>query len=176
MSEVSWPAALAFVWLPNNDGQGYHCDPGDPGGATSWGVTHATWSDAVATGLVAGDLANATQKALALVLHEKFWKPCRCDLLAPGDDLAVFNFGMAAGIGRAERVLQSVVGVPVDGDVGPVTLAAVAALPPTTLTARFTAAEEAFYAHCGDAPLFLRGWDGRADRCQVECMKLAGWG
>lgn len=174
MSAASWPTALAFVWRPDFDGQGWHCDPGDSGGATSWGITHSDWADSVAAGLVTGTLQNASKADLERVLHVRFWNVCRCDALPPGDDLAVFNFAMVAGVGRGERVLQSVLGVGVDGIVGPKTLAAAAALPPATLIARFTAAEETFYAHCASAPLFLRGWDRRADACRDESLKLAG--
>jgi lysozyme family protein len=174
MVASSFQPSLAFVWRPENDGQPDHTDPGDSGGETNMGVTIASWNDAVAAGLVSGTLAAASNDDLALILRKNYWDACQCDALAAGDDLAVFNFGMAAGPGRAERILQSVVGVAVDGVIGPVTLAAVAAQPPQMLIATFTAAEETFYTHCAGAPLFLRGWDRRAEDCKALALQLAG--
>jgi lysozyme family protein len=174
MVASSFQPSLAFVWRPENDGQPDHTDPGDSGGETNMGVTIATWNGAVSRGLVSGALATASSDDLALILKVDFWRVVGCDSLPAGDDLAVFNFAMAAGPGTGARVLQSMLGVGVDGDVGTETLAAAAKLAPGDLIPKFTAAEETFYAHCAGAPLFLRGWDRRAEDCKALALQLAG--
>ena len=171
--DSSWPASLAFVWLPSNDGAVYHCDPNDTGGETSWGVTHTTWAAAVEHGLVADvPLAEATRDNLALVLKTNFWNVAGCDRLAVGVDMAVFNLAMVGGPGRAARVLQQIVGVAVDGQVGPQTLAAAGKFSSDSLIRKFTVSEETFYASIPPAKFFLRGWDRRAEDCKVAALAL----
>jgi lysozyme family protein len=175
--ESSWPTALAFVERPENDGQGLHVDPGDPGGATNRGVDLASWQDAEEAGLVSGTLAAATQVDLALVLHDRFWLACQCDKMPAGVDLAVYNFAMVAGIHAAARLAEAVSGAPLDRSVyiiGPVTLAHIARMDPAAMIRAFTSAEEKDYAACADAWRFLKGWDRRAGDCQVVALQLAG--
>ncbi len=167
MAIDNFPACLAFVWRPENDGQPDHTDPDDTGGETNMGVTAASWGWAVQHGYVApGPLATATRDGLAAVLAAECWTPCGCGSLARGVDLAVFNLAMAAGAGRAAYILQAVVGTEQDGIVGPITLAAAAAMAPADLIAAFTDREESFYARCPTAWKFLRGWDRRAEDCR----------
>ena len=172
----SWPTALAFVWEPDNDGGGDHTDPGDSGGETNRGVTHATWADMQARGVVPADVAlrNATLEQLGTVLKVGFWDACRCDELPAGVDLAVFNPAMVAGPGRGIELLQAAVGVTVDGGFGPVTMAAVLRSDPEGLIRTLTLREENFYKLCPTAPTNLHGWDRRADECRDAALKLAG--
>ena len=174
MAAASWPAALAFVWLPSNDGQHLHTEAHDSGGATNMGVTAATWATAIEHGLVSGDLAAATDRDLALVLRTMFWNVVQGDALPAGVDLAVFNFAMAAGPGRAARVLQRDVGVTQDGQIGPLTLAAVAGQPAPGIIAALTNSEESFYAGLAAAKYFLRGWDRRAEDCRIAALAIIG--
>jgi lysozyme family protein len=177
MAANSWPATLAFVWRPENDGQALHTDANDSGGATNMGVTHGTWVEAVAHGLVRSvGLADGTRDELATVLRVMFWKPIYGDQLPAGVDMAVFNLAMVAGIGRAARVLQQSVGVTQDGDIGPMTMRAVWKMAPKTLIGVFTSAEESFYAQIPSAKFFLRGWDRRADDCKVAAISLSAGG
>jgi predicted peptidoglycan binding protein len=56
-----------------------------------------------------------------------------CDDLPPGVDYIVFDYGVNSGIGRSGKVLQRLLGVPVDGVIGPQTLAAAKAADPSKL-------------------------------------------
>lgn len=162
MSIASWPAALAFAWRPENDGQPYHVTSGDPGGGTSYGVIEATWSTACARGIVSGSLAYAARVELARVLYEMFWKAVQGDSLPVGIDLVVFDMGMLAGPGRAAIDLQRAVGVTQDGDIGPITLAATKALDAATLLNTLVANDEDYFAGLGSFTTFGGGWDRRA--------------
>ena len=172
----SWPASLDFVWQERCDGQGLHCTPGDPGGTTNMGVTWATWSTAVAQGIVTGNLIYASRDQLALVLHTMFWKVVSGDVLPAGVDLAVFNFGMVAGPGRALQWLQRTVGTAPDGIVGPHTLAAVNGMAVVDLIAGFTSNEEGYYRSLPGAPQFDKGWEWRAEAAKAAALSLAGAG
>lgn len=174
MTATSWPAARDFVWRPENDGQRVHVDAGDPGGETNMGVTAATWAAAVAHGYVTGALADATNAQLETVLRVLFWNVIKGDSLPKGDDLALFNFAMMAGTGRAAKVLQVLVGVTPDMVIGPQTLQAVWGQKPNALIAALTDRVESYFAACADAPQFLRGWDRRAADCRALALQLAG--
>lgn len=167
-----FPMALAFCWRPENDGQPYHVDPNDPGGATAWGVTVATWDEAVTSGLVAGTLAGASQDDLSLILRTLYWAPLRCADMPAGVDLAVFNMAMISGDGEAAEILQRVVGVTPDRSVGPVTLAAVNAFGAAKLIAALTDRDEAFFATLPGAKYFARGWDRRAEDCRAAALAM----
>jgi lysozyme family protein len=54
-----------------------------------------------------------------------YWDALKGDDLPIGLDLCVFDFGVNAGVSRAARYLQRMVGARQDGIIGPMTLAAV---------------------------------------------------
>lgn len=169
---MAWSDALAFVWRPENDGQGFHLDPHDPGLGTNKGVIQATWAAAVAQGLVAGALAYASDDDLANILFVDFWQRLGCDEMSPGVALVVFNMGMVAGTGRAGRILQRAVGAKEDGIVGRETQAATAVQWAPGLITRLTTADETFFAGLDTAKYFLPGWTRRAEDAKVAAWKL----
>ena len=172
MSEKNWPASLMFTWRPENDGQAYHVDPDDPGGATAWAVTHGTWAAAVEHGYVTGDLATAAKDQLSTVLHAMFWQAVQGASLPGGVDLVVWDMGVVAGPGRAARILQAAVGVEVDGAIGPITLAAVAAADARDLIGKLTGADMGFFNSLPDAVYFGDGWDRRASDASAAGLAL----
>lgn len=105
---------------------GYVNHPRDPGGATKWGVTHATY-DAYrrGRGLPTRSVRDMTETEYQAILREQFWRPMRCDELPPGLDYATFDGGWGSGPKRGIRWLQRTVGTTQDGLFGPLTLAAV---------------------------------------------------
>src|SRR5262249_38714054 len=121
MATSSYDEALARVL--EHEG-GYSNDPGDPGGPTKYGITifdaRAYWKrDATAADVRAMPLDVAKR-----IYKEKSWNGMRWEELPAGVDYAVFDYGVNSGIGRAAKVLQRCVVVPIDGRIGPVTLAA----------------------------------------------------
>lgn len=175
MSAINREAFLGFVWRPENDGQGYHVDPGDLGGGTSYGVTETTWSDAqrarVAPSGVA--LAHADHWQLATVLYWCAWDAVRADELPTGVDLCVANMAMVAGAERARMILQTALGVTVDGIVGPKTLGAAQTADPVGLVDRLTSDDEAFYGSLGGlSKEFGRGWTRRAEDAKNASLAL----
>ena len=164
---------LAFTWRPENDGQPLHTTPGDRGGATAWGVTlssYASWrSDHGIRPTTESDLAAATKAELSDLIHSRYWMAVAADQLPPGVDLLVFDFGYVSGPGTSARLLQQVVGgLAIDGQLGPVTLAAVARIDRVDLIRRLGARHEAYYQSLADFHLFGRGWTARnAARLQL---------
>lgn len=157
---------LNFTWLPQNDGQPLHTTPGDRGGATAWGVTlesYAAWrSDHGIRPTTEADLAAATKDDLATLIQSRYWNAVQGDHLPVGADLLVYDFGYGSGPGTSAKLLQEVVGgLRIDGQLGPVTLAAVARVNRLDLIRRLSARHEAYYESLADFHLFGRGWTTR---------------
>lgn len=120
---------------------GYAANPDDPGGETNRGITHRTY-DAwrAACGLPAQSVKEITDDEVASIYRTRFWDRGRCgDLPWP---LSLIHFDACVNHGtepkgptgaekvNAGRLLQLAAHVePVDGIVGPQTLAFVRAAP-----------------------------------------------
>ncbi|MGI4796798.1 MAG: glycosyl hydrolase 108 family protein [Janthinobacterium lividum] len=157
---------LAFTWRPECDGQPLHVTPGDHGGATAWGVTlasYASWrADNGVFPTTQADLAAASKTDLAALIHSRYWNAIQGDHLPVGVDLLAYDFGYTAGPGTSARLLQEVVGgLRTDGQLGPVTLAAVARIDRIGLIHRLGARHEAYYESLSGFALFGRGWSNR---------------
>lgn len=129
-------------------------DPADPGGTTKYGIDQRDHPRV--------DVANLSEAQAIEIYRAEEWTQCRCDNLKPGWDLAVFDAAVNIGSGRAIRLLQQVVGVTVDGFIGPKTIAAVNASAQDTLHQYLEL--RASYYRALPLPLrakFLAGWLNR---------------
>ena len=170
-------SAMAFMWLPENDGQTLHTSANDPGGSTAWGVTYATWVGWQNMHHEPATFAvfSACKQADFLPLYRAmYWNACRCgNMGALG--VQVFDIAMNSGPGNAARFLQKVLGVAADGELGPVTLAALNNADPKKVNQELFEKREAFYASLPTARFFERGWDRRATACRdLVASLLAG--
>ena len=110
---------------------GYADHPADPGGATNMGITHKTLADWRGVSPW-WDLPKSAVKALgrdeaAQIYKKLYWERSGAGTLPAGLDLALFDFAVNSGPDRAVRLLQTELGVAVDGRIGPVTRGAVEA-------------------------------------------------
>jgi lysozyme family protein len=156
-----------FTWRPENDGQGFHNDPGDPGGATIYGVTFATFrSWRLMRNMPDPTLAQfiaAERGELRSIYRVLFWNTLQADALPPGIDLCVFDFAVLSNCIRSAEFLQRCLGIEVDGHIGPITLRAANSVIPGALMEKLTARDEAFYASLSTFRIFGHGWDRRAE-------------
>lgn len=175
MSTINYPRALAFVWQPGFDSpaDGYHVEPGDPGGGTKGGVIEDTWARAVRMGIVRGALRAATVGDLSAVLLATTWTATG-DALPAGLDLLFFNGHMMSG--EYPRLLQRALGFmgadDVDGDIGAVTMAAVRAADPATLV---NALSGIHYDYLTRLSGWLRdggGWTARLKAARLAALAL----
>lgn len=125
MAEGNFSACLAHVLRYEG---GYVDHAKDPGGATNKGITHKTlaqwrgispWS-----ALSKQEVKSLSDDEISKIYRSLYWQRCRADEFPKGIDLAVFDFAVNSGPNRAVRYLQSVLRVPQDGYIGPVTLGA----------------------------------------------------
>jgi lysozyme family protein len=149
-------------------------NPADHGGLTNYGVAQATYDDwRVKQGLPQQPVTMITRDEAASLYLTEYWQPNSCDQLPQPVDLCMFDTDVNSGDGRGAKLLQAVLGVAQDGDIGPATLAAVAAQDPLTLAANYLDARQAFDREiCANNPsqlMFLNGWKNRINGLRKFC-------
>jgi lysozyme family protein len=144
----------AFTALIGNEG-GYSNNPADPGGETMWGIT-ARVARANGYSGAMRDLPLSTAKVIA---KAEYWDKASCDKLDPRVAFQVFDSVYNGG--PAIKWLQLAAGVTPDGALGPATLAAVRAVDPVKLVARFNAHRLKYLGNLSAWPAFGHGWANR---------------
>ncbi|MEI9900823.1 MAG: putative peptidoglycan-binding domain-containing protein [Hyphomicrobium sp.] len=104
----------------------------------------------------------------------RYWTPARCAELPAA--LAFFHFDAVVnhGITGATRLLQRAVGTDPDGEMGPHTLAAIAALPVEDVLQRYAETRRARYRALPHFWRFGRGWLARVDTALARALVIAG--
>lgn len=154
----------AFAHVLEMEG-GYTDDPHDPGGPTNMGITlavFAAWNKVKVNdhnrARLIRDLKRIDRATVREIYRRRYWDTARCgELPAP---LAVMHFDAAVnhGPGAAVRILQEVVGVAVDGKVGPDTRAAIAGMSLSDGLSAYGAVRERRYRTLPHFWRFGRGW------------------
>lgn len=136
--------------------QGYVNDPRDPGGETKYGITKRCYPKL--------NIRTLTLPQAKALLQEDYWRHCHCDQLGDAA-LLVFDCAVNQGQPTALLLLQQAVHVHPDGDIGPVTLAALARIDSRELAARIAALRMVHYA---DAP----NWDRNKNGWSLRLMHM----
>jgi lysozyme family protein len=105
---------------------GYVNHPLDPGGATNLGITKRTLERFRGARVSVADVKALTHEEAAAIYRQLYWEPARCDRLASGLDLAVFDAAVNQGVGRAARLLNQAAGLGASTLISEATLAAAA--------------------------------------------------
>ena len=148
--------ALAFVLKSEG---GYVNHPQDPGGMTNLGVTKRAWERYVGRTVDETEMRSLTPANVAPFYKIGYWNAASCDKLPSGLDYVVFDAAVNMGPPRAIKLLQQACNVTADGDIGPKTLAAVAATP--NLLEKYSLAKELFYRSLKTFPIYGKGWLNR---------------
>lgn len=144
----------AFTALMGNEG-GYSNNAADPGGETMWGITARV---ARANGY-AGDMRLLPQGTAKQIARMVYWNPYYCDQF---DSRVAFQvFDAAYNGGKPATWLQTAAGVKVDGNIGPVTIAAVNTADPRRIVMRFLAYRLQYLGDLPTWPSFGHGWANR---------------
>lgn len=152
---------------------GFVDHPSDPGGATNMGITFNTlkaWRHP--ENITVDDVRNLTKDEAKQIYRANYWNALSCDDLPDGVNLVTFDFGVNAGPGRSAKTLQRVVGVKDDGVVGPITLAAVAAVDPEHIIRRFSELRTEFYQGLSTFATFGKGWLRRVKTVEDEALAI----
>jgi lysozyme family protein len=132
---------------------GYVNNPRDPGGETKYGVSKRSYPKV--------DIAGLTLEHAKAIYRRDFWDRLQCDALPAGLRFHLFDAAVNSGPGNAVRWLQAAVGTAQDGQVGPITLRAVAGYDCATLVARYSGTRLKFMASLSTWATFGRGWANR---------------
>ncbi|MCB8820043.1 glycoside hydrolase family 108 protein [Microvirga rosea] len=162
----------ALVQVLAHEG-GFVLHPVDPGGATHYGITRQTLSQARGRPASIDDVRRLTRDEAAAIYRRFYWDKVRGDDLSPGLDLAVFDLAVNSGPGRAALMLQEVVGVVPDGIIGPRTLEAARDASPSDLIRGLTRKRLAFLSGLATWPVFGRGWRRRVLAVEQDALRLA---
>lgn len=177
--EANFAPALKHVLIKE---AGFQDDPRDRGnrlpdgraGSTNLGVTQSVWESFVGHPVSKDDMKRLNTERVSRLYKHKYWDAVHGDDLPSGIDYLVFDFGVNAGTGRAIKLLQSVLGVTVDGAIGTKTLDAVKKVPIETLMVEYTQAKEDHYRSCVEFPIYGRGWLARNAEAKVIASTLIG--
>ena len=142
----------------------YVNNPEDPGGETNWGITWPKLNEAIGVGLLpAGTtIKDLTRDQAKVVYKILFWDRGHMDEYDGALAYQTYDAAVNHGIGNAVRFLQRAVGVADDGNIGPITIAAVKAMPVPKALALFIAERLQFWTELSTWPTFGRGWARRA--------------
>lgn len=179
----SFDAAVAFTF--ENEG-GYADVAGDPGGPTRYGITLETMKAALGSRadlngdghIDADDVKMLPRDQARAIYRERYWdRPGFENIRDQRIATKVFDMGANASPRAAVVLLQRAIchaappGVEHprdDGELGPKTLAALAACEPDVVLGAFISEQKGFYLRCIEHdPVkvkFKAGWLARADR------------
>lgn len=165
----NWEEAIKHVLKYEG---GYVNHPADPGGRTNLGVTQRVWEEWTGKPATEADMRGLTIEMVTPLYKKRFWDAVRGDDLPSGVDFCVFDCAVNAGVGRASRFLQQVVGVAADGAIGPKTLEAVTKMPADDIVEKFCDLREAHYKSLSTFATFGKGWMRRLDSVEAESKTL----
>lgn len=141
----------AFDALIGNEGK-FVDNLADPGGATCWGITERV---ARACGYVGAmqDLPKETAKHIAKTMY---WNPLYLDSFDPRVAFQILDANYNGG--HPVIWMQGAAGAPVDGLIGPKTIAAVQATDPLKFMMRWNALRLIYFTSLKTWPTFGKGW------------------
>lgn len=137
-------------------------DPDDPGGHTKYGISQRAYPHI--------DIAALTILGAKDIYFEDYWKVLRCGSLPWPLALFVFDCGVNQGNQVAAKLLQKVLGVTVDGDLGKVTLAK-AAKADEAVGAMYLTERALRYATTKNFNKYGRGWFKRLFMIALEAQR-----
>jgi lysozyme family protein len=151
---------------------GYVNHPRDPGGETNLGVTKRVYEEWGGT----KDMRDLTQEDVAPIYEKNYWGRAKCDHLPSGLDLAVFDWDVNSGVGRAAKKLQTMIGTEADGGIGPNTLRTLDEYIEhhgieETLR-NYKAIRQKFYESLSTFDTFGKGWTKRNDMTLQVCLEM----
>lgn len=148
---------------------GYSNHKLDPGGSTMRGVTQDVYDGwRKSHNQAVQSVKNISNDELQGIYRQLYWDKIRGDDLPSGLDLAVFDFAVNSGVSRASKYLQSIVGTPQDGIIGPVTIQAAKMYVAQALTDK----RLGFMKSLSIWPTFGKGWQARINDVKKQIAGL----
>ncbi len=162
----------AWAYLFENE-KGYVNDPDDGGGPTKYGITIGTLSVWRRTSVTAQDVENLTVEEAQEIYQTRYWELLACDRLPWSRAVCIFDSGVLYGTLIAAKLAQETANLYgasliVDGVLGPVSAAAIAAIDERTFILGYyqsiVARVEALVAAKPVKSKYRKGWLARSER------------
>lgn len=170
MLSVCYPKALAYVLRWEG---GYTNHPRDPGGPTKYGITIHDVRLYVKRNANVNDVRNLSLSQAKHIYKTKYWNKVSGDQLPAGLDYAVFDYGVNSGIGRSNRILRRLVGLPTNSiKIDQSVIDAVNKRDPAKLINALVNEREAFLRRLRTFPTFGRGWMRRTRGVRREALAM----
>ncbi|MBT0780590.1 glycosyl hydrolase 108 family protein [Paracoccus sp. pheM1] len=144
---------------------GYVNDPHDPGGETNMGISKRSYPNE--------NIKGMTRARAAEIYRRDYWNPVRGDDLPAGLDLVAFDAAVNSGVSRGAKWLQSALGAPADGKIGPQTLAAAKAAHPEAVIDRATGARLAWLRTLKTWSRYGKGWTRRVESVREKAIAMS---
>lgn len=151
---------------------GFADHPRDPGGATNMGMTQKTLEAWRGVPVTKEDIRNLTAQEASEIYRASYWNALNCDNLPAGVDLIAFDFGVNAGVSRSAKILQKVVFVEQDGQIGQITLGAARTLDPGEIISAMSDARMDYYRGLPDWKTFKTGWTRRTGESRAAALGM----
>jgi lysozyme family protein len=174
-----WDTLLQECPLPHDwsNVKNLSTDPRDPGGRTMCGITqneYDIWRKA--SGLAVQDVFKMSQVEGFTIYYGSYWMP-HCPQLVAGLDLSFFDASVNEGPHAACKILQASLSIGIDGEWGPQTESAVAAVTNVTAPAvikRFTSNRQAVYRSLAQFDIYGKDWIARATTIGAQSLEMVG--
>ena len=151
---------------------GYVNHPKDPGGETNLGVTKRVYEEWGGQ----KNMKDLTVEDVAPIYKKNYWGRAKCDQLPSGLDLAVFDWSVNSGVGRAVKKLQKMIGTVADGGIGPNTLKSLEEYIRhhglETTIENYKDIRQAFYRSLSTFNTFGKGWTRRNNESLEAALKM----
>ena len=152
---------------------GYTNDPRDPGGPTNWGITIYDARKYWKSNATAADVKAMPKPFAEAIYWPHYAEPLSYDDLPAGPDYAALDYGINSGVSRAAKVVQRLVGITVDGKIGPETLAAVGRRDSEALVNAICDERMAFLRSLKTFSTFGKGWTRRVTEVRALALHFA---
>jgi lysozyme family protein len=151
---------------------GFTDNVNDPGGATKWGCTKATWEKWTNRPVTIEDMKNLTKEQVKPLYKARYWNAIYGDALPSGLDYCIFDAAINSGVFISSEWIQEIVGTPVDGAIGINTVAAISQINPITLINEFCDKRMAFLETRKTFPVFGNGWTERVKLVRNRAIEM----
>lgn len=154
----------AFAQLIAHEG-GYTADPKDRGNWTT-GVIGKGELKGTKYGISAMAYPNLNIKGLTLedakaIYYRDYWQAAGCELVPTAIKFDLFDMAVNSGVATAIKTLQRAVGALDDGNLGPKSMAAIAATSSALILARFNGHRLLFMTKTPAWATYHKGWATR---------------
>ncbi|MCF7536142.1 glycoside hydrolase family 108 protein [Pseudomonas petrae] len=155
---------LAFERVIGHEG-GFGADPKDRGnwttGVINQGTLRGTKFGISAISYPDLDIKNLTLEQAKRIYQRDFWDRAKADEYDPAIAYQLFDIAVNNGNGNAVRMLQRAAGVVDDGQIGPMSIAAVKAMSITDVIMRLNAERILFVTKLSTFSIYGKGWMNR---------------